>query len=226
MQAYRMTLRRNRICAPYQTLIRQALNENDTIVGHIGELRRNFAKHTHVLDSLSYEERNRFESSVESLVRKQVERKRNILRKRLGPAKPIDKCLLEVLSLGPQSCGPTGRTKQLDLEVQFKNLFSQLSDLSPSSSQNVAQLKSTLVNTCYYRLDNKPMKKDLVTPQHRERLKGSGNNHDVILCGPDKGTVVVILNRSDYVTKMNNIIRDSTKFKKMSGEKDKTEQIE
>eukprot|EP00794_Sanderia_malayensis_P002790 gene2790-3229_t len=38
---------------------------------------------------------------------------------------------------------------------------------------------------------------------------------DIIICKPDKGNGVVILNKTDYLDKINCILSDSTKFKKL-----------
>ena len=43
-------------------------------------------------------------------------------------------------------------------------------------------------------------------------------NKDIIITSPDKGSGVVILNRSDYVAKMEEILKDTTKFKKCGGQ--------
>ena len=38
-------------------------------------------------------------------------------------------------------------------------------------------------------------------------------NKSIIVCKPDKGNGVVLLNKSDYVKKMENILLDKSKFK-------------
>ena len=40
-------------------------------------------------------------------------------------------------------------------------------------------------------------------------------NNDIVLTRPDKGTGVVILNRADYVSKMDAILEDTNKFLKL-----------
>ena len=40
-------------------------------------------------------------------------------------------------------------------------------------------------------------------------------NSDILITRPDKGAGVVILNRSDYITKMATILDDTTKFLKI-----------
>ena len=45
-----------------------------------------------------------------------------------------------------------------------------------------------------------------------EAIKSLRMNSDTIITKPDKGSGVVILNKTDYLTKMNSILNDSSKF--------------
>ena len=45
-------------------------------------------------------------------------------------------------------------------------------------------------------------------------LRTLGSNKDIVVCKPDKGRGVVLLNRVDYLSKMDDILRDYTKFEK------------
>ena len=134
--------------------------------------------------------------------------------------------LFEVLSLGPKFCIPSAKTSQLELETRFESLSDQLSGLAPTSETNIASLKSTLVNTCYQYLQYKSKGKRLLTNDHLDALKNLQNNDDILISRPDKGTGIVLMNRKDYIDKMNALLSDTTKFKKMDMEKDKTAQIE
>lgn len=71
----------------------------------------------------------------------------------------LDKILLEVLPLGLKfHC--------LVMEVEFENLFSQLSDLVLISSRKAEKPKSSLVSSSYQYRDDRRVKRGLVTPQH------------------------------------------------------------
>ena len=54
------------------------------------------------------------------------------------------------------------------------------------------------------------------------------NNHVIIITKPDKGSGVVVLNKSDHVDKMNKILNDQSKFKRLGSvsSKDNTANIE
>ena len=43
-------------------------------------------------------------------------------------------------------------------------------------------------------------------------LKNLSKNPDIIISRPDKGRGTVILNRNEYIQKMNDILKDNTKF--------------
>ena len=112
------------------------------------------------------------------------------------------------------------------LEVQFENLYAQLSDLYPSSELELERFKSTLVNCCYQHLNSKPQNKNTLINEHFERLNSLKNNDNIVISKPDKGSGIVLLNSSDYIKKMKVILNDETKFHKTENEKDKTVQIE
>ena len=53
---------------------------------------------------------------------------------------------------------------------------------------------------------------------HREcftAIRSLRNNNDIIITKADKSSLVVIFNKLDYITKMNSILDDSSKFEKL-----------
>ena len=242
---YWKILRRSRINPTATALSRHANNERDTLLDGIRELERKKAQYEVALDKLSLDERTEFEEYTLLIAAKRADTRSEKLRSQLNPLSPsskfpsnperyvhnlssitLDKTLLEVLSLGPKFCVPRRRATQLELEVQFENLYDQLSDLNPLSETSVEQLKATLVSACYQYLNYKPRTKHLLTRDHLEALKNLQANQDILLSKPDKGAGIVLMDRSDYIVKMNTILADQTKFRKMTKEKDKTHIIE
>ena len=47
-------------------------------------------------------------------------------------------------------------------------------------------------------------------------LKGLSANNDLIIQKSDKGNSVVLLNRNDYIKRLNEMLSDSSKFKKLN----------
>ena len=56
----------------------------------------------------------------------------------------LDKLQMQVLSLGPKFCGSLIKDDQLDCEIQFENLYSQTTDLKPTSSTQLESFKTAL----------------------------------------------------------------------------------
>ena len=59
-----------------------------------------------------------------------------------------------------------------------------------------------------------------------DNLDNVRKNPDILICKPDKRRGIVLLDKDDYVTKMNTILNDETKFRKMPNEKDRIPTIE
>ena len=49
-------------------------------------------------------------------------------------------------------------------------------------------------------------------------IKSLRNNQNLVICKPDKGNGVVALNKKEYVGRMNVILNDQLKFKKMDSD--------
>ena len=81
-------------------------------------------------------------------------------------------------------------------EKKFENLLLQTSDLKESSSINLEQFKTVLVD-CSYRCQNTKLNnKSLITKNHRDALKELRMNKDIIMIRPDKRSEVVLLDRT------------------------------
>ena len=138
----------------------------------------------------------------------------------------LDRISYEVLSLGHKSCLPVRHSPRTELEVQFQCLFSQLSDLIRESPIDLERLKATLVSSCYQYLQCKTPARRHLSESSYCGLKSLQRNNDILITKPDKGSGVVIMDRSDYLDKMQRILNDNTKFQHKTREKDKTSVIE
>ena len=59
-----------------------------------------------------------------------------------------------------------------------------------------------------------------MTEEHLTALKQLRSNQEVIILQPDKGSGVVLLNKLEYIEKMQTILNDQTKFQKASKQED------
>ena len=120
-----------------------------------------------------------------------------------------------LLSLGLDFClpnfKPTFSSFYLPLELLFTRLRSlQLPGDLPSLQRDIRNLaqntffsKSTTNWLPFFRKDDCQL------------LKNLSNNPDIIITRPDKGRGTVLLNKNDYVQKMDEILNDTTKFTKI-----------
>lgn len=100
--------------------------------------------------------------------------------------------------------------------LQFEKLFHDLSNLKFYDPLNKGfiffkQSLSYLAHSAYYSFNpyslNQFIDTSLITA-----LKNLSKKENLVVCKPDKGNGVVLLNRDDYETKMNNLLADRSKF--------------
>ena len=102
--------------------------------------------------------------------------------------------------------------KKSDIFTSFENINRFLTkNLKDESDKNhmTAEL-SHLANTYFYNYTPSPR----ILHQHKI-LKNLKNNRDIVICKPDKGNGVVIVERKNYDEALLSIINDTSKFEKL-----------
>ena len=104
----------------------------------------------------------------------------------------------------------------------FETLFKVMSGhaLYDPCAKGFSYVKSSLrqlANWYYYSHENKPGVNNL-DKDEMDALKVLSNDHSIVITKPDKGQGVVLLNKSDYVSKMLAILNDNSKFRKVTGD--------
>ena len=132
----------------------------------------------------------------------------NLSTKKLSPVQE------EALSLGLKFCFNPLKINHTSYFRSFENLFKTLSSETifncvPNSLDYVkSNLKSIALKNYYsFRSCLSPHHKSLISS-----LKELSKDNSLVICKPDKGTGVVILNKEDYISKMNSILQDDSKF--------------
>ncbi|VDQ00823.1 unnamed protein product [Trichobilharzia regenti] len=138
----------------------------------------------------------------------------------------LDKLQLEALSLGPRFCDQRYKVNQLDIDIKFENLLLQTKDLIPTSDDEVARFKTILVDSCQQYKKSSHSSKRLLTKQDHEALRKLRNSENIIISRPDKGDGVVLMNKCDYVDKINSLLTDETKFQELSNPRDLDGKVE
>ena len=100
--------------------------------------------------------------------------------------------------------------------AQFEVLMGPLFHYTSKSKESHSALKAKLTNLAHYFCGTLIGMSMTNFTMHREcfqAIKSLRNNSDIIISKADKSNVVVILNKSDSLTKMN-VTLDSQKFQK------------
>ena len=123
---------------------------------------------------------------------------------------------------------PSSEVKREKIFAEFEVSMEQLFRLTSKSKESHSALKAKLTDLahsfCSTHIDMTNF------TMHREcfqAIKSPRNNSDIMITKADKSNAVVIIDKSDYLTKMN-ITLDSQKFQKIGpvNEHDKTARIE
>ena len=98
--------------------------------------------------------------------------------------------------------------KKIELEVLYQNLLDLNSQGKISISPDLANLLSA-EGTKHRNVKSKA----IITPELRTAAAKLKNNENVIIRKADKSSTYVILNKEDYLSKIDDILADSSKFK-------------
>lgn len=124
----------------------------------------------------------------------------------------------QALCRGLNFCVPH-RPKQELIDCEFEKFFLQLSTLTPRDHDSLTKLKVDLVSVSK---EFHKWKLPLNLPRtHLDALRNLYKNKEVVICKPDKGNAVIILDTSDYVKKVFDIL-SCDKFAVDEGNKDLT----
>ena len=119
-----------------------------------------------------------------------------------------------ILSLGLNFKLPVFKINFYHYFLKFEKLYLSLREFQQFNPRNrdwVSDLKS-VASKYYLNFKKNKVMCSVFKPSDFSILKRLKNNHSVIITRPDKGHGVVLLNRSDYISKLTNILSDSSKF--------------
>ena len=124
---------------------------------------------------------------------------------------------------------PTSHVDKETVFLGFEGFYKQLCHLKPRSKSEETVFKVNLASIAYNYCKLKPDKSNLLdVSEIRKIIRNLKNDENIIISKPDKGSGCVILNKSDYVDKIHDIISDKTKFRLLgpSSKFDNTEKVE
>ena len=117
-----------------------------------------------------------------------------------------------LLSLGLDFCLPNYRPSFAKFFLPFELFFNSLQHLPSHLSIETAQQSIQNIAHKAYSACKKTSWFPFFKYSDYQILKRLSKIKDLVICRPDKGKGIVLLNRHNYVTKMNDILSDTTKF--------------
>ena len=103
-----------------------------------------------------------------------------------------------------------------DYLTPFELLLRDVSKL-PVPDNMLERLKFEIKREAFPSYDNYSFWDELnISKGEHAALKGLSANNDLIIQESDKGNSVVLLNRNDYIKRLNEMLSDSSKFKKLN----------
>ena len=100
--------------------------------------------------------------------------------------------------------------------AEFESLWAQLQHHVAANKEQRDSLKARLADLAYIYCESKPDNHDnAMQKEWFSAINKLQRNDSIIITEPDEGSDVVILNKSDYTNKMNNILHDETKFERI-----------
>ena len=126
------------------------------------------------------------------------------------------------LSKGLKFSFPPSRLNFVDHFLSFGQLFKDVCNLDfydplNRGFQAFKHSLSHLAHSSFYSFNPLSMKRPFDN-ECIKVIKSLAENKDLIICKPDKGNGVVLLNKTSYVEKMKEILSDGTKFSPMTND--------
>ena len=118
------------------------------------------------------------------------------------------------LCLGLNFSLPPARSDREDIFAGFEMFYNQIRKHKPVDSIKGKAFKANLLSCAHgYSVNYKETGFELDAKEIRKTVRLLKQNKAIVITKPDKGSGTVVLDHSDYVRKMRNIIDDTTKFK-------------
>ena len=188
------------------------------------------------LNQLSLFARIKFSNFCNVLINKTREATRSSLRNSLMDKMPDPNKLVmnlssrkltrlqrEALAYGTKFCIPN-KVNDLETKAEFESLYSQLYNLPFTNKEAHRWFKVKLVDICHQYKTSTDDKPGPLSKAHLSALKSLFKDRNRMVLNPDKGSGVVVMDRTDYVKKVKSIL-DLDQFQ-IDGGKDVTEKLE
>ena len=103
-----------------------------------------------------------------------------------------------------------------DYLTPFETLFKDVKNSKTVSQQNLSLLKLDLKKLAYGSFNRYNFLKELnLSKPEYDALKKLSSNKDIVIQKSDKGNSVVVIDRADYLARMQDLVSDTSKFEKV-----------
>ena len=122
------------------------------------------------------------------------------------------------LAKGLQFCITPNKVDYCKFLSPFEKLYRKLESIPSLETPTLESLQSQLKGLALHSLesfDSKSLSKNL-SKNEWLALKSLSRNKEIIVCKPDKGNGVVVIDQKDYVSKLQSLLADTSKFKPLS----------
>ena len=117
----------------------------------------------------------------------------------------------EALCRGLDFCVAPKKVDKTDVAIEFEKYVHQFTDLVIHDKTDLGWFKAKLVDTAHEITSSKIAKCPL-PKAHKDALDSLKKDKSIRILKPDKGNGVVVMSDKDYIDKMNNILKDQSKF--------------
>ena len=125
---------------------------------------------------------------------------------------------------GLKFCVPR-KPSQVEVDAQFESFYRQLPIDHSNPSSDLVKLKSDLVSASKT-FSSARLPPSILGKDHISALRSLKTDDSVVITRPDKGDGVVVLDRSDYVSRVSHVLSDNSKFCFDDTQTDSTSQLQ
>ena len=116
---------------------------------------------------------------------------------------------------------PPKKIKKGDYLCQFEKLYREIDneklyDKAPFDKTTFQTKLKDIAMSSFYAYNTKDFKRSNLPKEEMDALRNLQSNKDILILKPDKGSGIILLDHNDYISKMNDILKDATKFKEVN----------
>ena len=126
---------------------------------------------------------------------------------------PLSHRLKTLLAFGLDFCLPVYKIDKISYYLGFEKLIARLQKFDHPDVETSIQSVKNLAHKFFHSFKKSKVFSSIVTPGDLHLLREFSKNKEIVVCRPDKGRGVVVIDRSKYLENMKQMLQDKTKFR-------------